>query len=161
VPFRGGPADPRDYALAYSIVRPATPRSDELLRKAEAANPGDLAVMSQLAATEGGLRRRRGLQDLPDWWERILRLDRWNPVATANLAIHRMKADRKEEAVQLWEGSLRANPGQIGVRMNLAEAYCDMEDYEACERQLSELVRFEPELDAGWQMLDSIRDLKG
>jgi tetratricopeptide (TPR) repeat protein len=104
-----GTADDRAFGLAYSALGDRRAR-DYLLR----AEPVDSEVKLRLAATETDERRAIVL------YESVLRTSPGQTVALVNLGSLYANAGRLEDAGNLWERALAANPGIEAAVLNLA-----------------------------------------
>src|SRR5205085_4751311 len=122
-PFWKMPVDNRDLGLAYAIAAEGDSRLDhrafELLQKAEAENPDDVAVLINMVRfyeAPGQQDRAVALS------ERILRLDTSQAAVAVNLGNRYIERGRAREAMVLWREGLTRNPALTGARGNLAVA---------------------------------------
>ncbi len=140
-PFGNALYDARDLALAYATAGPAA-RAVELLEKAAATDPRDVAVIAQLAQLYDGAGQEEKALPL---YERVLRLDPAVTGAAVNLGGYWMKRGREREAVALWESALRRNPGLMEARLNLAVARFRSGDRARAESELRAALSWEPD----------------
>ncbi|MEO7141892.1 MAG: tetratricopeptide repeat protein [Bryobacteraceae bacterium] len=153
------PVDDRDLALAYAKVADADAglrqRAYDLLRKAEARDPDDTMVLTQLAQ----LYDRAGKEDQAmALSERVVRLDPADVAAAVNLGAYYVKRGRAREAMRLWADALARSPALTGASMNLAVAQYQAGDPAAAEATLLRALEFDPDSDTARRLLAEIRD---
>jgi tetratricopeptide (TPR) repeat protein len=159
VPFwNSAVADLRDLALAYAVVAPteptARPRALELLQRAEAVSPQDVAVLAQLAQ----IYDRMGQEDKATaLCERIVRIDPAQIAAATNLGSYYMKRGRAQEAISLWRNALTRNPGLTSARINLGVAQYRSGDAIASEATILKALEYDPDLDVAKRLLAEIQ----
>jgi hypothetical protein len=158
VSFWKTPADERDLGLAYATVAGADSglrqQAFDLLRKAEARNPEDVLVLTQLAQ----LYDQAGAEDQAmALSERIVRLDPSQAPVAVNLATYYIKRGRAREAMRLWTDSLSRNPGLTSVRMNLAVAQYQAGDPAAAEATVLKALEYDPDQETMRRLLSEIR----
>jgi hypothetical protein len=159
VPFwRGAPADARDLALAYATAAltdaSVRVRAFELLRVAEAKDPTDLAIATQLAQFYDRMGQPHRAVPL---YERVIAGDAANVAALVNLGTLYAQGNRLAEAVALWQRALEANPAQTQVRMNVAVAQIRLGHREAGIASLQAALAFDPDNAMVMQMLREVR----
>jgi tetratricopeptide (TPR) repeat protein len=151
------PPDARDLALAYATLAPTQPslrrRAFELLQQAEAANPSDVPVLSQLALFNDRMGREDAAMALS---ERILKLDPTHTAASINLGIYKIKRGQANEAIALWRKALERNPAQPGSAMNLAVALQRSGDSKGAIATLQKILDLEPDLEPARRLLAEI-----
>ena len=150
--------DERDLGLAYAAVAGADSglreRASELLRKAEARDSQDIAVLTQLAQ----LYDQAGEEDRSvALCERILRLDPTQVSVAINLGTYYMQHGRAPEAMRLWAGALSRNPGLTGARINLAVAQYQSGDADSAKATLLKAIEYDPDQETARRMLSEIR----
>jgi len=160
VPFGGGPANPRDLALAYAIAAPRDStgawRSHALamLQQAERESPDDVEVLMYL----GELYRNGRQPDLAvPLFERAIGLDPGQVTASVGLGGIMMERARYADAIRLWEDALAKNAGLELVRTNLAMAYWRSGNLQAAESHLKEAVDLNPGFDVPAGLLKQLR----
>jgi Tfp pilus assembly protein PilF len=158
ISFWDTPVDDRDLGLAYAAV--AGPdaglrqRASELLRKAEALDPRDVPVLSQLAQLydqAGDEVRAIAL------CERILRLDPTQTSVAINLGAYYIHRGRTREAMRLWADALSRNPGLTGARINLAVTQYQTGDPAAAETTLLKALEYDPDNPTARKILSEVR----
>jgi tetratricopeptide (TPR) repeat protein len=105
-----GTADDRALGIAYAEA--GDPRARQYLMRAE---PADAEVLLRLAAIESDSPRSVAL------YESVVRLDPSQTVALVNLGSLYAKAGRLNEAAQLWQRALAANPAIEAAVLNLVQ----------------------------------------
>jgi tetratricopeptide (TPR) repeat protein len=150
--------DERDLGLAYATVAGTESglrqRAFDLLRKAEARNPGDILALTQLAQfydQSGDEDRAMALS------ERIIRLDPAQVAVAVNLGTYYIKRGRAAEAIHLWTDALSRNPGLTSVRMNLAVAQYQAGNPAAAEATVVKLLEYDPDQEKARQLLSEIQ----
>jgi tetratricopeptide (TPR) repeat protein len=157
-PFGNAAFDPRDLALAYASVAASEPavrrEAYDLLRAAEASNPADLAVASQLAQFYDRMGEPGRAIPL---FERVVRGDPSQAGAAVNLGSLYAQAGKVEEAMALWRGALARNPGLIAARLNLAVAEFRAGDRKAAEASVRLALDFDPDNETARRLLGDLR----
>jgi tetratricopeptide (TPR) repeat protein len=157
-PFFKTPVDERDLALGYAVAAASEPAmrqpAVDLLRKAEARDPQDIPVLSQLAQLYDGMGDE---ETAMAFCERIVRAKPANATAAINLGTYWIKRGRVREAIDLWQAALLRNPGLTGARMNLAVAQYRSGDTAAAETTLRKALEFDPDLDLARKLLFEIQ----
>ena len=156
-PFWKGAGD-RDLGLAYAMVAGEDPalrrRAFDLLRRAEAADPDDAAVLTQLAQ----LYDRSGAEpEAIALSQRVLRLDPAEISVAVNLGTWYVRQGRAREAMRLWADALSRNPALTGVSMNLAVAQFQTHDPAAAEATLRKALEYDPDHEKARALLAEIR----
>jgi tetratricopeptide (TPR) repeat protein len=126
----------------------------ELLRKAEARDPVDVAVLAQLAQLydlAGDEDRAIALS------ERAVRLDATQVAVAVNLGTYYIQRGRAREAMRLWADALSRNPALTGVRINLAVAHYQAGDLAAAEAAALKAVEYDPDHETARKLLSEIR----
>lgn len=104
--------------------------------------PGDhAAVRDELNALLGGTPAHRERQK----------------VQLNDFAINLRKDRRIEEAIQYYQGALAISDQDENLHFNIARAYYDAQDYEACMRHLRSAMSLNPEFDWAARFLEYIR----
>lgn len=157
-PFWSSEVGERDLGLAYAAAASADstlrPRAFMLLRKANARDPKDLAVLIQLAQ----LSDEDGQEDAAmAWYERILRLDTSQTAVAVNLGTGYMKQGRVQDAMRLWQDALARNPGLSGARINLAVAQYRSGEPARAEATLRKALEYDPDQPAARKLLAEIQ----
>jgi tetratricopeptide (TPR) repeat protein len=150
--------DERDLGLAYATVAGGDiglrQRAHDLLRKAEARNPEDTLVLSQLAQ----LYDQAGDEDQAmALAERVVRLDPAQVAIAVNLGSYYIKRGRAREAMRLWTDALSRNPALTSVSMNLAVAQYQAGERAAAEATLLKALEYDPDHETARQLLSEIR----
>lgn len=160
VAFNGGPASPRDLALAYAIVAQRKngsvyqERARDLLQKAERESPEDVEVLMYLAE----LYRNGGQSDLAvPLYERAIRLSPDQVTGSVGLGSIQMEHGRYADAIRLWEDALAKNAGLELVRVNLAMAYWRTGNSRAAEAHLARAVDLSPGFAPAVDLLRQLR----
>ncbi len=158
-PFWKGPVDAeRDLGLAYATVAGGDAalrrRALELLRKAEARDPEDITVLTQLAQFYEAADQEDQAMAMS---ERIVRLDPSQAAVAVNLGTYYVQRGRAPEAMRLWKDALSRNPGLTGARINLAVAQYRAGDAAAAEATLLQALHYDPDQDAARKLLAEIR----
>jgi hypothetical protein len=150
--------DERDLGLAYATVAGVDSalrrRAFDLLRKAEARDPKDILVLTQLAQFYDQSGDEDSAMALS---ERIIRLDPAQVAVAVNLGTYYIKRGRTREAMRLWTDALSRNPGLTSVRMNLAVAQYQAGDPAAAEASVLKLLEYDPDQETARQLLSEIR----
>jgi predicted CXXCH cytochrome family protein len=150
--------DERDLGLGYAAVAGADPalrrRAFDLLRKAEARDPKDIQVLTQLAQLFDQLRDEDSAMSVS---ERIVHLDPAQVSVAVNLGTYYISRGRPREAMRLWTGALSRNPGLTSVRMNLAVAQYQAGDAAAAEASVVKLLEYDPDQETARRLLSEIR----
>jgi cytochrome c-type biogenesis protein CcmH/NrfG len=156
--FWNTPLDERDLGLAYATIAGADStlrrQAFDLLRKAQARNPDDVLVLSQLAQIydqSGDENQAMALS------ERVIRLDPTQVAVAVNLGTYYIKRGRAREAMRLWTDALARNPGLTSVSMNLAVAQYQAGDPAAAEATVLKLLEYDPDQETARQLLNEIR----
>jgi tetratricopeptide (TPR) repeat protein len=156
--FWNTPLDERDLGLAYATIAGADStlrrQAFDLLRKAQARNPDDVLVLSQLAQIydqSGDENQAMALS------ERVIRLDPAQVAVAVNLGTYYIKRGRAREAMRLWTDALARNPGLTSVSMNLAVAQYQSGDHAAAEATVLKLLEYDPDQETARQLLNEIR----
>jgi tetratricopeptide (TPR) repeat protein len=156
--FWKAPLDERDLGLAFAAVAGTDSglrkRAFDLLRKAEARDPGDVAVLAQLAQLydlAGDEERAIALS------ERAVRLDATQVAVAVNLGTYYVQRGRAREAMRLWTDALSRNPALTSVRINLAVAYYHAGDPAAAEASALKALEYDPDQETARQLLSEIR----
>ena len=150
--------DERDLSLAYASVAGTDStlrrRAFDLLRIAQARNPDDVLVLSQLAQIYDQSGDENQAMVIS---ERVIRLDPTQVAVAVNLGTYYMKRGRAREAMRLWVDALARNPGLTSVSMNLAVAQYQAGDPAAGEATVLKLLEYDPDQEAARQLLSEIR----
>lgn len=158
VPFRGTTGADRDLALAYAVVAPGEPavrqRAFALLQKADAQNPKDLTIASQLAHFYDRMGNEEKALALT---ERIVATDPSNTAAALNLGTYLIKRGRAQEAIDVWRKALARNPSLTGARLNLAVALYRAGDIAAAGAALEKALEYDPDNDVARRLWREIR----
>jgi cytochrome c-type biogenesis protein CcmH/NrfG len=156
--FWNTPLDERDLGLVYATIAGADStlrrQAFDLLRKAQARNPDDVLVLSQLAQIydqSGDENQAMALS------ERVIRLDPTQVAVAVNLGTYYIKRGRAREAMRLWTDALARNPGLTSVSMNLAVAQYQAGDPAAAEATVLKLLEYDPDQETARQLLNEIR----
>jgi tetratricopeptide (TPR) repeat protein len=120
-----GVADDRALGIAYAEAGDA--RAGGYLQRAQ---PTDAEVLLRLATLDRDPRKSAVL------YQAVLRLQPANATALANLGVIYAQAGRQEEAAELWQRSLDANPAIEGVALNLSQVLPVAKARAALERYL-------------------------
>jgi hypothetical protein len=156
--FWNTPLDERDLGLAYATIAGADStlrrQAFDLLRKAQARNPDDVLVLSQLAQIHDQSGDENQAMVLS---ERVIRLDRAQVAVAVNLGTYYIKRGRAREAMRLWTDALARNPGLTSVSMNLAVAQYQAGDPAAAEATVLKLLEYDPDQETARQLLNEIR----
>jgi len=158
IPFWKTAVDERDLGLAYAAAAGADSglrrRAFELLRKAQARDPGDLPVLTQLAL----LYDQAGNADQAiALCQRILRSDPAQAAVAINLGAYDIERGSAREAMRLWVDALSRNPGLTGARINLAVAQYQAGDAAAAETTLLKGLEYDPDNETARKLLSEIR----
>jgi len=152
------PLDERDLGLALAAVAGGDSslrrRAFELLRKAEARDPEDVAVLAQLAQLydlSGDEDRAIALS------ERAVRLDRAQVAVAVNLGTYYVQRGRAREAMRLWADALSRNPALTSVRLNLAVAQHQAGEAAAAEASVLKALEYDPDQETARKLLSEIR----
>jgi len=156
--FWKAPVDERDLGLALAAVAGGDSglrkRAFELLRKAEARDPVDVAVLAQLAQ----LYDLAGDEDLAiALSERAVRLDATQVAVAVNLGTYYIQRGRAREAMRLWTDALSRNPALTGARINLAVAHYQAGDLAAAEAAVLKALEYDPDHETARKLLSEIR----
>jgi tetratricopeptide (TPR) repeat protein len=158
VPFAGTTASDRDLALAYAVIAPGEPavrqRAFALLQKAEAQNPKDLAIVSQLAHFYDRMGNEEKAMELT---ERIVAADPSNTAAAVNLGTYLVKRGRAREAIDVWRKALARNPALTGARLNLAVALYRAGDLAAAAASVEQAMEYDPDNEVARKLRAEIR----
>ena len=130
----------------------------ECYREAVKLDPRDDDAWHDLGVSLAALSRRKSAKEA---LQKAVELTKRNEVRlSALLHLGSIAADegRLEEAIELWNSVLQAEPGLIPVRMALASTYASMSDYEAAEEQLRVVLSIEPELREAQNLMARIRE---
>jgi hypothetical protein len=156
--FWKAPVDERDLGLAFAAVAGTDPglrkRAFDLLRKAEARDPEDVAVLAQLAYLydlAGDEDRAIALS------ERAVRLDATQVAVAVNLGTYYVQRGRAREAMRLWTDALSRNPAMTRVRFNLAVAQYQAGDRAAAEASVLKALEYDPDQETARKLLSEIR----
>jgi tetratricopeptide (TPR) repeat protein len=156
--FWKAPLDERDLGLAFAAVAGGDvslrKQAFELLRKAEARNPEDVAVLAQLAQLydlAGDEDRAIALS------ERAVRLDPTQMAVAVNLGTYYVQHGRAREAMRLWIDALSRNPALTSVRINLAVAQYQAGDPAAAEASVLKALEYDPDQETVRKLLSEIR----
>jgi len=156
--FWKAPLDDRDLGLALAAVAGGDSglrkQAFELLRKAEARDPVDVAVLAQLAQLydlAGDEDRAIALS------ERVVRLDASQVAVAVNLGTYYIQRGRTREAMRLWTDALSRNPALTGVRINLAVAHYQAGDLAAAETAVLKALEYDPDQETARKLLSEIR----
>jgi len=156
--FWKAPLDERDLGLALAAVAGGDSglrkRAFELLQKAEARDPVDVAVLAQLAQLydlAGDEDRAIALS------ERAVRLDATQVAVAVNLGTYYVQRGRAREAMRLWTDALSRNPALTGVRINLAVAHYQAGDLAAAEAAVLKALEYDPDQETARKLLSEIR----
>jgi len=158
VPFAGGPASPRDTALAYAIAagrRPADQaRARALLEAASRESPGDAEVLVYLAE----MYRNAGeaARAIP-LYRRVIQLDPANVTAPVGLGGILFERGEYGEAIRLWEDALAKNSGLVLAATNLAMAQWRTGDKRASEATLRKVLALSPGFQPAADLLEKPR----
>ncbi len=154
VPYWPDDTDSSDSALAHAVaaVGEASIRREafELLRKAEAANPGDMAIAAQLAQFFDRMRQPASALRL---LERVSLYNPENSAAATNLGALYAQQGRLEEANELWISALKRNPGQSGARLNLAVSLLKSGERDRAIQEIRILLYYDPDNGIARQLL--------
>jgi len=158
ISFWKTPADERDLGLAYAAAAGTDSglrqRAFELLRKAEARDPGDLPVLVQLALLYDQASNADRAIALS---ERILRSDPAQAAVAINLGAYYIQRGSAREAMRLWADALSRNPGLTGARINLAVAQYQAGDAAAAETTLLKGLEYDPDNETARKLLFEIK----
>jgi hypothetical protein len=158
VSFWKAPGQDRDLAMAMASLAPTEPAlrrpAFELLVKESARDPGDMALLSQLAQFHDRMGNEAAAMEA---CERIVRADPANAAAKVNLGIYYAKRGRTAEAIALWQDAVKRNPSLTGARVNLSVALFREGRKEEAEAALAKALEYEPDNDAARRLLEDVR----
>ena len=161
IPFPDSPAaenDLRDQALAWEAMvesgdDAAAKTAEQLLRKALAESPDDLALLSALGYVE---QKHGHTNESLELYQRALARDANLIDAATNLGVLDAKSGHMREAVALWEGAFHRDPGKSSVGMNLAYAFCSSGQFDAARDFTLRVLEFNPDLDSAKHLLHEL-----
>ena len=163
MPFKGSPANDREFALAYAEAalkeenQAWSRMAFEMLRKLEVQIPHDSQILYRLAY----LYEQRGeSEQAMVLYERARQEDPLLTVATVNLANQLAVRKRLAEALSLWQTALAQNPALEEARINLAIALAQSGRLNEAHAALSTALEYNPDSPAVGRVLDTLKQLK-
>ena len=161
IAFGGQKVSAREEGLAYAFValrdndRALGGKAFELLQAANAENPSDSKVATQLAQLFDKMGNDSRACAL---YERAAA----DPDAIAVAINHGnclARNGRTKESIAVWQGVLKRSPGEEGARLNVAVALYQSGDLSGAEAQLRETLRLNPMSGKARQLLNEITAL--
>jgi tetratricopeptide (TPR) repeat protein len=152
--------DIRDQALAWQSLAnggmpDAAPEAERSLRKAAQQAPDDPAVLAGLAFVEsnnGKFDRARTL------YEKALALDPNQLDARTNLGVIEARSGHLTRAIELWQPAFDHAPGRSSIGMNLARTLCEEGKIEDAKKNVSRILRFNPDLSKAKKLQQHLND---
>jgi len=155
--------DPEAAALHNELgdVLAVGNRFDEAVaeyREAVRLDPRDDDAWHDLGVSLMARQRRREAREALERAAQLTAREELRLSARIHLGAIAAEEGRLPEAIDAWEGVLRADPGLIPVRMALASAYASQSDFDAAREHLRAVLAIDPQIREAENLLARVRE---